>query len=491
MRTFNPSEDAWNLVAPGAQEQQLEAENFENVTLTHIEQTDLDANASIILNQTPTFLQRFDLEINRELMSPEEYRKLMRGLNSKQKQIVHFHRQWCKKAVLAMKKEEAIQPYRVFLSGAGGVGKSYVISLIHRDTMKLLSLSGQLQPDDITVLLTAPTGVAAFNIAGMTLHAALLLNIGKCNAVPLSYDKLNSLRTKLSHLQLLIIDEISMVGSTMLYQIHKRLQQLMGTSNETTFGNISILAVGDLYQLRPVGQAHVFAKVNDAYAQLHKSGSLWKDEFTMLELDEIMRQKEDLAFAQLLCRLRCGTFTQKDIQSLQNRTITDDHPEYPNEALHVYAYNKHVDKHNMFKLNNLCPAETQESITAIDEDKDHHTQMLNVTMPHNKAQTGGLVRTLQIAIGAKVMLTNNVDVSDGLVNGARGLVTAIIKHQNTVLSILVTFNNPRIGAKAIAQSHYRRDYPTAVPIQRYEAVFSIGKNKAAQVSRRQYPLVLA
>ena len=145
----------------------------------------------------------------------------------------------------------------------------------------------------------------------------------------------------------------------------------------------------------------------------------------------------------------------------------------------------------MFKLNNLCPAETHESITAIDEDKDHHTQMLNVTMPHNKAQTGGLVRTLQIAIGAKVMLTNNVDVSDGLVNGARGLVTAIIKHQNTVLSILVTFNNPRIGAKAIAQSHYRRDYPTAVPIQRYEAVFSIGKNKAAQVSRRQYPLVLA
>ena len=45
---------------------------------------------------------------------------------------------------------------------------------------------------------------------------------------------------------------ISMVGSTMLYQIHKRLQQLKDKSNETTFGDISILAVGDLYQLRPV-----------------------------------------------------------------------------------------------------------------------------------------------------------------------------------------------------------------------------------------------
>ena len=83
----------------------------------------------------------------------------------------------------------------------------------------------------------------------MTLHAALFLNTGKFNTQPLSHDKLNSLRIKLSHLQLLIIDEISMVGSTMLYQIHKRLQHLKGKSNKTTFGDISILAVGDLYQL--------------------------------------------------------------------------------------------------------------------------------------------------------------------------------------------------------------------------------------------------
>ena len=79
--------------------------------------------------------------------------------------------------------------------------------------MKLLQLSGKVQPDDITVLLTAPTGVAAFNIQGMTLHAALLLSISKFSSQPLSQDKLNMLRTKLSNLQLLIIDEISMVGS--------------------------------------------------------------------------------------------------------------------------------------------------------------------------------------------------------------------------------------------------------------------------------------
>ena len=78
-----------------------------------------------------------------------------------------------------MKKGEAIKPYRVFLSGPGGVGKSYVISLIHRDTVKLLRLSGQVEPEDVTVLLTAPAGVAAFNIQGMTVHCALLLGTSK------------------------------------------------------------------------------------------------------------------------------------------------------------------------------------------------------------------------------------------------------------------------------------------------------------------------
>ena len=85
----------------------------------------------------------------------------------------------------------------------------------------------------------------------------------------------------------------------------------------------------------------------------------------------------------------------------------------------------------------------------------------------------------------------NVDVSDGLVNGARGTVQAIIKTGSEVTLVLVKFDHSQIGAKAIAQSHYRSQHPEAVPISRHEAVFCIGKNKAAEVSRRQFPLVLA
>ena len=150
--------------------------------------------------------------------------------------------------------------------GPGGIGKSRVISLIHHDTIKLPRLSGKVQPDDVTVLLTAPTGVAAFNIEGMTLHSVLFLGTSHTSHQPLTQDKLNTLRRTLSKLQLLIIDEVSMVGCNMLLQIHKSLQQLKGTGDDYTFGNVSVLAVGDLYQLQPVAQPHIFDQVCDAYA---------------------------------------------------------------------------------------------------------------------------------------------------------------------------------------------------------------------------------
>ena len=59
------------------------------------------------------------------------------------------------------------------------------------------------------------------------------------------------------------------------------------------FGGVSILAVSDLYQLPPVGQPLLFSTVRDSYTQLYRSGSIWQDEFEMLELDEIMRQRGD------------------------------------------------------------------------------------------------------------------------------------------------------------------------------------------------------
>ena len=80
----------------------------------------------------------------------------------------------------------------------------------------------------------------------------------------------------------------------MLLEVHERLQQIKGVTSDSTtctFGGVSVLAVGDLYQLPPIGQPALLDKVTDSYAQLYKSGSLWQDEFTMFELCETYASK--------------------------------------------------------------------------------------------------------------------------------------------------------------------------------------------------------
>lgn len=116
-------------------------------------------------------------------------------------------------------------------------------------------------PDDVSVLLTAPTDIAAFNIRGATIHSAFAIP-GKCFTLeyqPLGDDKLNSFRTKLGQLKLLIIDEISMVDKKMLTYIHGRLRQIKHTRYyNNPFGNDSVLAFGDFYQLPPIKGKPVF-----------------------------------------------------------------------------------------------------------------------------------------------------------------------------------------------------------------------------------------
>ena len=147
-------------------------------------------------------------------------------------------------------------------------------------------------------------------------------------------------------------------------------------------------------------QLYIFAQVSDAYTRLHGSGSLWKDEFSMMELDQVMRQRGDKEFAELLCRVRKATPTKEDIEVLQSRTVADDDLNYPRNSLHVYRFNKEI-----LKLNELAPATQQVVVRAVDCTKDKHTHQLNMTMPKNKSDTRGLVQELRIAVSAKVMLT--------------------------------------------------------------------------------------
>ena len=109
-----------------------------------------------------------------------------------------------------------------------------------------------------------------------------------------------------------------MVPNTTLLHIHQRLKEIFNTPNSELFARISFIAVGDLYQLPPIRRRAVFENYkNDTFNLCHP----W-NAFKMIELTEIMRQKDDQPFTELLNRFRTGTQTEADIQCIQSRSVT-------------------------------------------------------------------------------------------------------------------------------------------------------------------------
>ena len=133
-----------------------------------------------------------------------------------------------------------------------------------------------------------------------------------------------------------------MVGNTTLSFIDTRLQQLTGS--KAAFGGLSVIAVGDLYQLKPVKDFLICLDLKEGASSLARN--LWKELFTMYELVDIMRQKDDLDFAHLLNRLRLNEMTEEGKEKLQTRIVDRDSDDYPKDALHLFAENKVVDEHN-------------------------------------------------------------------------------------------------------------------------------------------------
>ena len=241
--------------------------------------------------------------------------------------------------------------------------------------------------------------------------------------------------------------------------------------------------MGDLYQLPPVGKAPLFSTVSDCYAQLYGSGSLRVDHFLMLELTEVMRQRDDLAFSELLCRVRTSSCTSEDIRTLKSCEIAAN---YPTQALHVYRLNADVDTRNTLMLNNLAPQSSQYTVKAIDSVAG---QTSHISLSDKRSETGGLHSTLKLAIGAHVMLTA---VSDGLVNGARGEVVLVVTNNNKeVTSILTKFDNNRVGVKSVQTSPHRTRFPHAVPLTKHEVVFFAKGKRESEIKRLQFPLTLA
>ena len=333
-----------------------------------------------------------------------------------------------------------------------------------------------VKPDDDQpiVLITAPTGSAAFQIGGSTIHSAFLLH-DNFKSKP-SWEKRTQMQLKLEHMMLSITDEISMVGFKQFQSMNETMCTLKGT-NDGNWGDICVLAVGNLYQLPPVGQCPIYMSPQKVHTLNDIAPNGW-EKMQLHELTQSMRQK-DMKFIKCLNNI-CTTVPlpgSEEDTMLQSRElkIHPNHESYPHDAMHVYAQNVHCDEWNENRLK-LLPGKQYTNI-AIDSKKDDCTELANVTMPTNPCETGNLCTVLTIKIHARVMITTNIDVADGLTNGAMGTVTNVIIDQTTgkMNVILVAFDSQHVGQETRRTSIYHTLHQNAVPTHLTQATFTIDK----------------
>ena len=387
------------------------------------------------------------------MLPDDEYLTLLRSLNLRQREFFNHIVHWIKC------KDE---PVYAFLTGGAGVGKLVVIRALYQTLYRILNLKDGENPDDKRILLCAYMGFAAFNISGQTICSAFHKKMYQGTYNHLSADELNTFRIKYRHLKVVIIDEISMVGNMTLSFIDTRLQQLTGS--KAAFGGLSVIAVGDLYQLKPVGDFLICLDLKVGASSLARN--LWKELFTMYELVDIMRQKDDLAFAQLLNRLRLNEMTEEDKQVLQTRVFDRDTGDYPKDAVHLFARNFYVKKHNDNILSQL-PGEKfvipcHDNVVSANIPAKECQTLIN-SLPDDYSKTGQLMKSLTVVVGMIVVHTANVDVEDGLTNGATGVVKQIdfrMEGTNRPSIIWVLFDDPRVGRTT--REKYRKLYNSSI-----------------------------
>lgn len=415
-------------------------------------------------------------------MSDEDYRQLLQSLNIKQKQFFTHVVHW-------IKTKDA--PLYAFLYGGAGVGKSVVIRALYQTLYRILNLKEGRNADDITVLLCAYTGMAAFNIGGATISSAFKQRYKQSNQT-LTADSVNTFRSKYRNLSVVIIDEISMVSNSLMNFIDQRLQELNG--NRIPFGGVSIIAVGDLYQLRPIQGDWIFKDMTRDAAALARN--LWKDHFTVFELTEIMRQKVDLEFAELLNRLRKNSLTEADKLKLHECKIDTDLNEHNLNVPHLFA-----EKYFMHRFNDKIISRMQsETVTIpchdtvvtpkLSKDKQNEAIKKLSTDPN---VTANLHCSLVVVVGMIYDLCVNVNVDDGLANGASCKVKFVeYKQSETVRPsiVWVEFDNQKVGMETRVKFQNRGFYHSHIhknwtPVFDVERSFTYNKKTFQRI---QFPL---
>lgn len=386
-------------------------------------------------------------------------------------------------------KSDEVSVKRVLVTGEGGTGKSRLIRTLRH------AIKAKYNKD---VVVLAPTGIAAYNVDGMTIHRFFQLPVEHGHTPKykqLSDKALKFIREQLKNVYLIIIDEVSMISNVTLLYIHLRLVEIFNTSDDDNgwFGKKHILFFGDLIQLPPVNADHIFVNLSesdiDKYLGSLGSFELWR----LFQYDELrinMRQQNDNTFRDIQARIRIGIVTDDDIKVLEARKLKFSSDTY-NGRIDEICYFLTQSSENIVCLLPtcaLCDSLNTAMLNRIESDQiellANDTISTRVHSLRNKvnkmlsndngdiSRTAGLAKVITIKIGAQVMIRRNIDTSIGLVNGSICKVISVISNNGHVDKIVVELST---GIQ----------YSIERSLVNFEII------QGVYVSRQQFPLVLS
>jgi ATP-dependent DNA helicase PIF1 len=310
-----------------------------------------------------------------------------------------------------------IQKKNLFITGPGGTGKSSVI----KEIIKYCKLN------NIEIGVTGTTGCAAILIGGKTLHSYLGIGLGTKTAKDLYLNnryKLSHIIKKLKLIEVLIIDEISMLDLELFEKISEYLSLIRGHQNP--FGNIQIILTGDFCQLEPIIGNYCFLS------------QVWLDlKLEIIFLNKLIRQKNDKVFQNILRELRYGICTDRTIEILkQCKKIDIDENIKPTL---LYSKNIDVDKINNLEYNKLIQNNNKFMVYEIKlpEIKKNHEKI------KNWIKSLDIPWMINLCVDAQIMITANINQDNEIINGTRGIIIDVLKGTviiKTITNKLVTIN---------------------------------------------------
>jgi ATP-dependent exoDNAse (exonuclease V) alpha subunit len=284
----------------------------------------------------------------------------------------------------------------IFLTGRAGTGKSTLLNHFRKTTKK-----------NIAVL--APTGVAALNVKGQTIHSFFgfhpEINI---NLVRKAFkDKLELFK----QIETIVIDEISMVRADLLDCIDRALRINRGKMREP-FGGVQMIFIGDLFQLPPVVTRDQTERFQTEYPSpfFFSAGVMGRVDLSYIELTKIHRQSEK-GFIEMLEKIRTRNIDEDDLDTWNNHHDPFFDAEDAEGYIHLTTTNKAADQRNRYELQKLDSKEWK-----LKASKDG--KLPDRRMPSEAALT--------VKKGARIMFTVN-DPDKRFVNGTLGTIDKIEK----------------------------------------------------------------